>query len=130
MNRWLILGLISIVLLLLLLPAKRRITEHLTTKSNLETQPDLEDFELNNDKFDASFKGIEEHLVHRMKCSKDCCGAQWPVPHMMQTGGSCADKDYVPSNITCGNGPEGTGCVCMPRASYDFLGDRGGNNQS
>jgi hypothetical protein len=72
---------------------------------------------------------IERHLADRMTCSKSCCGAQWPVPHMQDTyrkAGTCA-KNYIPSGMSCGNGDEGTGCVCMTKESSEFMDSRGGN---
>jgi hypothetical protein len=72
---------------------------------------------------------IERHLADRMTCSKSCCGAQWPVPHMQDTyrkAGTCA-KDYVPSGMSCGNGDDGAGCVCMTKEGSEFMDSRGGN---
>lgn len=76
----------------------------------------------------ASFDSIESHLVDKMPCSKSCCGAQWPVSHMQQSGDTAdMPNDYVPNDMTCGNGDSGSGCVCMSSKTSNFIASRGMN---
>lgn len=73
---------------------------------------------------------IESHLADKLPCSKSCCGAQWPVPHMQgiyDASAPACTKNLVPSDMSCGNGDDGTGCVCMNSKTSSFIGSRGGN---
>lgn len=79
-----------------------------------------------NDALDS----IEKHLADKMPCSKSCCGAQWPVPHMLHSNDTAemsADNTYVPNDMSCGNGNTGNGCVCMTTESSNFIASRGSN---
>jgi hypothetical protein len=79
---------------------------------------------------DPNVDTIESHLADKLPCSKSCCGAQWPVPHMQgiyDASAPACTKDLVPSDMSCGNGDDGTGCVCMNSGTSDFIGSRGGN---
>lgn len=62
-------------------------------------------------------------------CSKSCCSPQWPLPFSLQTDKMVCDSkdDFIPSNITCNNGWQDTGCLCMSKEQAKFLSDRGGN---
>jgi hypothetical protein len=76
----------------------------------------------------ASLDSIESHLVDKMPCSKSCCGAQWPVTHMQQSGDTAEmSNDYVPNDMTCGNADSGSGCVCMSSKTSKFIASRGMN---
>lgn len=74
---------------------------------------------------EGSMEGL---LVHNTKCSKSCCGQQWPVPHDIDRDpASCRSKDkYVPTNITCAN-EYTTGCACISKKLWNFLAAKGGN---
>jgi hypothetical protein len=86
----------------------------------------------------ASTQGIKPFLVDTMTCSPACCGSQWPVPFdnlssgqlegCIRTANGGPSTDYVRSNYTCANGPEGRGCPCIDKRAYEFLGKRGNNN--
>lgn len=71
---------------------------------------------------------IDNMLLHNMKCSKSCCGQQWPVPHDINKDPNVCGKDgdYVPTNMTCSN-EYTTGCTCVPRKVWKFLAAKGGN---
>jgi hypothetical protein len=71
--------------------------------------------------------GIEGRMPDKMRCSPSCCGAQWPVPHMMDSSQEDADPSLVPSPLTCANGKSGAGCVCISSSAKEFLGNRGNN---
>ncbi len=71
---------------------------------------------------------LEGLLVHNTKCSKSCCGNQWPVPFMKKDPFVCNGKvKYVPTNITCAN-EYSSGCACVPEKLWNFLVARGGNS--
>lgn len=62
-------------------------------------------------------------------CSKSCCSAQYPVPFKLKEDPEvCANKsEFVPTNYTCNNAWQDTGCVCLTKKQSEFLGSRGGN---
>lgn len=66
---------------------------------------------------------IDKLLADKLTCSTSCCTPQWPVPHMPPRA-KTYDK-YVPSGLTCGNGPDGSGCVCLTKTAADVIGARG-----
>ena len=60
------------------------------------------------------------------KCSPCCCNInnQWPVPFKK------CDKEfdkYISTNLTCSNGNNGPGCVCVTPKLFNSLKYRGGN---
>lgn len=63
------------------------------------------------------------------QCSKSCCSDQYPLPFKMPADESvCASKDsFVPTNYTCNNAWQDSGCVCLTKDQANFLGSRGGN---
>jgi hypothetical protein len=67
--------------------------------------------------------------LHFNKCSKSCCGEQYPLPFKMPVDSEvCKSKDeFVPSNYTCNNAWQDTGCVCLTKDQANFIGSRGGN---
>lgn len=76
---------------------------------------------------------IERHLADKLPCSKSCCGAQWPIPHMQDqhdgaATSTCGSKDYVPNDMSCGNGDDGSGCVCMSAETSHYIASRGSNS--
>ena len=62
-------------------------------------------------------------------CSKSCCSEQYPLPFKMPVDSAvCNSKsEFVPTNYTCNNAWQDSGCVCMTKHQADFLGSRGGN---
>ena len=69
---------------------------------------------------------LEGVALHTLKCSKSCCGSQWPLPKELQDRGNACGRDLVRTNYTCANG-SGSGCVCVSRAERDMLARRGNN---
>jgi hypothetical protein len=67
-------------------------------------------------------------IVHNTKCSKSCCGQQWPVPHDIKRDPTVCGKGgkYMPTNITCAN-EYTTGCACITKRLWDYLVAKGGN---
>jgi len=63
------------------------------------------------------------------QCSKSCCSPQYPLPFDMPVDESvCMNNDnFVPTNYTCNNAWQDSGCVCMTKHQADFLSDRGNN---
>jgi hypothetical protein len=62
-------------------------------------------------------------------CSKSCCSDQYPVPFKMPIDSNvCDSKDeFVPTNYSCNNAWQDSGCVCMTKKQANFLGNRGNN---
>jgi hypothetical protein len=69
--------------------------------------------------------------LHHNLCSKACCSQQWPVSHQVLTSPDdfvlLSGKDYVPSNYTCNNGWQDSGCLCLTKEQALFMNRRGGN---
>jgi hypothetical protein len=67
--------------------------------------------------------------LHFDRCSKSCCSPQYPTPFKMPADEAvCMNKDeYVPTNYTCNNAWDDTGCVCMTKEQANHIGSRGGN---
>jgi hypothetical protein len=62
-------------------------------------------------------------------CSKSCCSSQWPVPHSITPDDYVlmSNKEFVPTNITCSNGWQDAGCMCVTKEQSNFLRHRGNN---
>ncbi len=65
-------------------------------------------------------------------CSKSCCstGAVWPTPHSLSPDDFVlmSDKEFLPTNLTCNNGWQDSGCACVTRDQSRFLRHRGNNS--
>ena len=54
-------------------------------------------------------------------CSKACCSQSWPTPHMSVTPDDFLllaaeeGKEFVPTNMTCNNGWQDSGCLCATK---------------
>jgi hypothetical protein len=82
--------------------------------------------------FNTSNKSINPVLTYNLGvCSKNCCTNQWPVninvtensrikPEQVGKG-----KMYSTSNLTCNDGVNNTGCVCLTKKSRQLLNKRG-----
>lgn len=72
-----------------------------------------------------------DFTVHRNLCSKSCCSEQWPTPFKQKYDPFvCNNKDkFVPSQITCNNSYQDSGCLCLSKKQADFLYNRGGNGR-
>lgn len=68
-------------------------------------------------------------LLHNNLCSKSCCSEQYPVPFKLQYDKYvCQNKnELVPSNYTCNNSMQDSGCLCLTKSQGSFLYNRGGN---
>lgn len=62
-------------------------------------------------------------------CSKSCCSPQYPLPFSLPTDKMVCNsgEKYVSSGITCNNGWQDTGCLCMTEDQANFLATRGKN---
>ena len=77
------------------------------------------------------------YKVDLIKCSKDCCGEQWPVSFDLKkdpsihAGNGTKPGEYIPNNFTCSGGVGvedlGVGCPCWNKDQRDFLASRGNN---
>ena len=66
------------------------------------------------------------------KCSKQCCRqVQWPVDIGEVEGDLTQEelKNYIGSNLSCNFG-QGSGCLCVSKNDFNYLGSRGGNSGS
>jgi hypothetical protein len=100
--------------------------------------PEHYDSNLANYYNNSSLDGIKPFLVDTMTCSPACCGTQWPVPfdnmssgqleQCIQTVNGGPSEDYVRTNMTCANGPNGVGCPCIDKRTYEFIAKRGNND--
>lgn len=65
------------------------------------------------------------------RCSKACCGVQYPPPFQLENDKNiCQNKDqYVNNNYFCSNSFDSTGCMCITKDQADFLYNRGGNGR-
>lgn len=88
--------------------------------------------ELNNasygDNYFIDIGEIGTSLANAM-CSKSCCSPQYPVPFSLPTDKMVCNsgEKYVSSGITCNNGFQDTGCLCMTEDQAMFLATRGQN---
>ncbi len=62
-------------------------------------------------------------------CSKSCCSEQYPLPFKMPNDEFIDKnkKEFTPTNYSCNNAWQDSGCVCMTNNQANFLGSRGGN---
>ena len=82
---------------------------------------------IENDKRDYLDEGHLEGIgSHTLKCSKSCCGSDWPVPPELLEYDDVYGHDFVRTNLNCANGVGGSGCVCMPRVVRKVYERRGG----
>jgi hypothetical protein len=84
---------------------------------------------IDTDKRDYIDEGRMEGIAaHSLKCSRACCGTDWPVPKELRQDGNFCGKNYVRTNLNCANGSGGSGCVCMPRQIRKIYEKRGMEN--
>ena len=65
-------------------------------------------------------------------CSKSCCTQQYPLPFSLPADkfvqqAIAEGKEFVPSNYTCNNSWQDTGCMCMTKKDAKLLSARGMN---
>lgn len=81
---------------------------------------------IDTDKRDYIDEGRMEGIVaHSLKCSRACCGTNWPVPDELIQYDDVNGKGFVRTNLTCANGLGGSGCVCIPRSVRKLYERRG-----
>lgn len=93
-------------------------------------------------KYTENYEGFVQNLnnnnkIDLVKCSKDCCGEQWPVSFDLKrdpnirAGNGTKPGEYIPNNFTCSGGVGvedlGVGCPCINKEQRDFLASRGNN---
>lgn len=85
------------------------------------------DFEDTGDLLDEGrLQGIS---ADSLACSKSCCGSQgWLPKELQDSKNSKCNRDLVRSNLTCANGQNGSGCVCLPRKNFNYIARRGNNS--
>ena len=93
-------------------------------------------------KLAESFLDIQENInnnnlplvkVDQNVCSKQCCKFEvWPTP-FDAVNPNIDPKfmdQFVGTNLSCGNGPESGGCVCMTKKDFNYIADHGQNNNN
>ena len=63
-------------------------------------------------------------------CSKQCCKFNvWPTP--FDTTNPNVDptfmNQFIGTNLSCGNGPDNGGCVCMTKNNFNYIANHGQN---
>lgn len=110
--------------------------DHLSDKkntTNINENVDInKPIEINNASYgDNYFIDIGEPglSLSNAMCSKSCCSPQYPIPFSLPTDKMVCESNekYVPSGITCNNGWQDTGCLCMTEKQAVFLATRGQN---
>ena len=74
-----------------------------------------------------------EFSIQNNMCSKSCCSNSWPSISVTRKDDPyvCAMKEkgeLMPSNLTCNNAYQDTGCLCLNKKQYQFLSNRGTNS--
>lgn len=70
---------------------------------------------------------IGKNSIAHAKCSKSCCGQQYPTPFDVHDEEICNNQSsYVPVNLNCIS-DQGAGCLCVTKSQFDFLVNRGNN---
>jgi hypothetical protein len=87
---------------------------------------------INNSSYGDNFfldVGLVNLSLHQPLCSKSCCSPQFPLPFSLPSDKMiCDSKDeYIPSGISCNNGFQDSGCLCMTKDTAKFIANRGGN---
>lgn len=100
-----------------------------TDKKKEKLTPSLDNYYTQN-------ADIQDFKYDEAVCHPSCCAPQWPTntdgmtPMEIEKCINDAKKndgDYVMTNYTCGNGPNGIGCPCVTKKAAVFVGNRGGN---
>ena len=71
---------------------------------------------------------LKVYQVDKNICSKQCCKfEQWPIP--FNTVNPNIDKkilnNFIGTNLSCNNGPDGGGCLCMTKDDFNYIANRG-----
>lgn len=117
---------------LFFVPPTTKVTKSTTTTENFNAQSQFPHNNKLSDYYNAS-EDINKYKVDLMPCHPSCCGSQWPVPFDgltseqiqqtlmdQQSGGQ-----FMRTNYTCANGPNGVGCPCITKDAYVKLVNRG-----
>lgn len=75
------------------------------------------------------YKNYFEYFSYNLGvCSSNCCATQWNIPNNLKSNDNI-DPDnnpkYIRANMSCNNGVNNTGCVCLTQESKDLLTNRG-----
>lgn len=113
-----LLGLLVVVVCLLI-----RIIHNKKKQNNCaENFGNYNNFEIVND------KTIPVAKIDKNVCSKQCCKFEvWQPPFVIKNpnvDSKFMDK-FIGTNLSCGNGPESGGCVCMTKNDFNYIANRG-----
>ncbi len=87
------------------------------------------------EKFNTIKNNLPENYIPDAKidqniCSKQCCKfAVWEPPFDVKNPNidpTFMDK-FIGTNLSCGNGPDNGGCVCMTKNDFNYIANRGQN---
>lgn len=73
-------------------------------------------------------KNLDDDLNFKFNlCSKSCCTPQYPLPFSVPIDKmTCESKEELfPSNYTCNNSWQDTGCLCLTKKQSEFLESKG-----
>ena len=85
-------------------------------------------------KLNEKFNNLIDNQVKIDKniCSKSCCKfTQWPVPFNTENPNVSKKvlDQFIGTNFTCNNGPDGGGCVCATKNDLNYLTNHGQDNK-
>jgi hypothetical protein len=144
--------LITIILLVIVLIAIYYFLTHLNERIINIPNENKEDFESNNlsnvevpvkinnaeygiyesaAKEDQINKSLDNDLDFKFNlCSKSCCTPQYPLPFSIPIDKmTCeSEEELYPSNYTCNNSWQDTGCLCLTKSQTEFLGSKNSLN--
>jgi len=96
----------------------------LINEMNIKEQNELAERFMDIQKTDTIVK-VDQNI-----CSKQCCKFEvWPTP--FDTVNPKLDPkfmdEFIGTNLSCGNGPESGGCVCMKKKDFNYIANHGQN---
>lgn len=97
--------------------------EHFENENNKENDKKKE----SSFPLDLYMIDVGENSIVNSKCSKTCCGQQYPTSFDSYDEEICQNRSkYLPINITC-RSDKGVGCLCVTQEQINFLSNRGNN---
>jgi len=75
-------------------------------------------------------KNIPIAKIDKNICSKQCCKFEvWQPPFIVKNPNvdSIFMNKFIGTNLSCGNGPESGGCVCVTKNDFNYIANHGQN---
>jgi len=117
-----LIGLLVIVVCLIIsnIIQNKKITQN--KKIHNKCTENFDNYEITND------KTIPVAKIDKNVCSKQCCKFEvWQPPFVIKNPNvdpKFMDK-FIGTNLSCGNGPESGGCVCMTKNDFNYIANHG-----